>query len=137
VTSQHGSRLADSGDRGVATVWTAGAVAALLAVTILVVWLGAAAATRHRAASAADLAALAAAGVAIQGERVACGKARWVTDRMAVELRRCRLKGADALVEVIARPSAVLAGFGPAEARARAGPAFEPGGPSRTVVFGR
>jgi secretion/DNA translocation related TadE-like protein len=107
-------------------VWTAGAVAALLAVTTLVVWLGSAAATRHRAAAAADLAALAAAGVAVEGERVACGKARWVTDRMRVELRGCRLAGWDALVEVVAQPPGVLAGFSPADARARAGPVDEP-----------
>jgi secretion/DNA translocation related TadE-like protein len=118
-------------------VWTAGAVAALLAVTTLVVWLGSAAATRHRAAGAADLAALAAAGVAVEGERVACEKARWVTDRMRVELRGCRLAGWDALVEVAAQPPGVLAGFSPAAARARAGPVDEPGDASRTVVFGR
>jgi secretion/DNA translocation related TadE-like protein len=121
----------------VATVWTAGAISALLAVATLVVWLGAAAATRHRAASAADLAALAAAGAAVEGERAACGKARWVTDRMGVELSRCRLRGADALVEVVAVPPGVLAGFSPAEGRARAGPQVEGGDASRTVVFGR
>jgi secretion/DNA translocation related TadE-like protein len=111
-----------AGDRGAATVWTVGAIAALMAVSVLVIWLGAAAATRHRAASAADLAALAAAGVAVEGERAACEKARWVTDRMSVELHSCRLDGADAVVEVVAQPSGVLAGFGAAEARARAGP---------------
>ncbi len=118
-------------------MWTAGAVAALLTVTTLVVWLGAAAATRHRAASAADLAALAAAGASLEGESLACGKARWVTERMGVVLRGCRLDGADALVEVVAQPPGVLAGFSPAEARARAGPAVEHGDASRTVVFGR
>ncbi len=124
-------------DRGAATVWTAGAIAALLAVTTVVLWLGSAAATRHRAASAADLAALAAAGVVVEGERAACGRARWVTDRMRVELRSCRLNGSDALVEVIAQPPGVLAGFGPAEARARAGPLVAPVRARRTVVFGR
>ena len=124
-------------DRGAATVWTVGAIAALIAVMVLVMWLGAAAATRHRAAGAADLAALAAAAVVVDGEGVACRKARWVTDRMSVELHSCRLDGADALVEVVAQPPAVLAGFGPAEARARAGPLVEGGDASRTVVFGR
>jgi secretion/DNA translocation related TadE-like protein len=118
-------------------VWTAGAIAALLTVTTLVVWLGAATATRHRAASAADLAALAAAGHVVAGERAACTKARWVTDRMRVELHSCRVDGADARVEVIAEPPGVLAGFSPAHARARAGPVVEPGDASRTVVFGR
>ncbi len=131
MTEQH------AGDRGAATVWTVGAIAALMSVTVLVVWLGAAAATRHRAGSAADLAALAAAGAVVEGERVACTKARWVTAHMSVELHSCRLDGADALVEVVAQPPAVLAGFGPAEARARAGPAVEAADASRTVVFGR
>jgi secretion/DNA translocation related TadE-like protein len=136
VTKQHRLRRPDPADRGAATVWTAGAIAALLTVTTLVVWLGAAAATRHRAA-AADLAALAAAGAVVDGERVACGKARWVTDRMSVVLHSCRLDGAEARVEVMARPPGVLSGFSPAEARARAGPAVDLGDTSRTVVFGR
>lgn len=125
------------GDRGSATIWTVGAIAALMAVTVLVVWLGGAAATRHRAASAADLAALAAAGNVVDGERAACEKARWITDRMGVSLHSCRLEGSEALVEVVAQPPAVLSGFGPAEARARAGPATERDRTSRTVVFGR
>ena len=137
MSEQQRARPPNDHDRGAATVWTAGAIAALLAVTTLVVWLGAAAATRHRAASAADLAALAAAGVAVEGQGVACGKARLVTDRMRVELHRCRLNGSRALVEVVAQPPGVLAGFGPAEARARAGPVVEVGDASRTVVFGR
>ena len=137
MTKQHRPRLPEHADRGAATVWTAGAIAALLTVTTLVVWLGAAAATRHRAAGAADLAALAAAGAVVDGERVACGKARWVTDRMSVVLRSCRLNGAEARVEVVAQPPGVLGGFGPAEARARAGPAVDLGDASRTVVFGR
>jgi secretion/DNA translocation related TadE-like protein len=137
VTGQHEFRPTDPADGGAATVWTAGAIAALLTVTTLVVWLGAAAATRHRATGAADLAALAAAGAVVDGERVACGKARWVTDRMSVVLHSCRLNGAEARVEVVAQPPGVLAGFSPAEARARAGPVVDLGDGSRTVVFGR
>ncbi|MGH3761302.1 Rv3654c family TadE-like protein [Actinophytocola sp.] len=125
MTKQRPTPLPTARDRGAATVWAAGAIAALLAITTLVVWLGAAAATRHRATSAADMAALAAAGVAVEGERVACGKARWVTDRMEVGLRSCGLDGSEARVEVVAEPPGVLAGFGPAEARARAGPVVE------------
>jgi secretion/DNA translocation related TadE-like protein len=137
VIKQHGRRDSAAGDRGAATIWTAGAIAAFLVLTTLVVSLGAAAATRHRAASAADLAALAAAGAVPDGERLACGKARWVTNRMSVALSGCRLVGADALVEVIAQPPSVLAGFSPAQARARAGPAFPADDASRTVVPGR
>lgn len=134
MRKQRRSRRPATADRGAATVWATGAIAALLVVAVLAVWLGAAAATRHRAASAADLGALAAAGAVVEGERSACGKARWVTEHMGVELRSCRLEGADALVEVIAQPPGVLAGFGPAQARARAGPVVEPHVTSRAVV---
>ena len=137
MIKQHRPRTSEAKDLGSATVWTAGAIAALLAVTTLVVWLGAAAATRHQAASAADLAALAAAGHVVEGEQVACGKARWVTARMSVVLHSCRLDGANVAVTVLAPPPGVLAGFGPAEARARAGPVVKPVDASRTVVFGR
>ncbi len=112
-------------DRGSATVWTVGGIAAVLTVMTVMLWFCAAVATRHRAASAADLAALAAAGAAAAGERQACEQARWVTDQMVVELRSCRLVGWDALVEVAAVPPGVLSDFGSAEARARAGPVDE------------
>jgi len=91
-------------------------------VGIAVVWAVVAVNTRHRAAAAADLAALAAAGNARHGERSACEKARWVSTRMRVTMTSCRLAGLDALVEVAAIPPTVLESFGPAEARARAGP---------------
>ena len=111
-----------SRDRGSASVWAAGAIAALLALVGLVVAVGAAAVTRHRAANAADLAALAAAAHAWSGPEYACGRARWVTDQMRVQLTRCHLDGWDALVEIAAQPPDLLAGFGPATAHARAGP---------------
>jgi secretion/DNA translocation related TadE-like protein len=94
----------------------------VLVVTTVVVWVAVAANTRHRAAAAADLAALAAAAYAVSGERSACDRARWVADHMHVLLKACRLDGWDALVEVTAMPPGVLASFGPADARARAGP---------------
>ncbi|PRX50548.1 secretion/DNA translocation related TadE-like protein [Prauserella shujinwangii] len=109
-------------DAGLATVWAAGAVAALLLVGCLLWWLGAAVATRHRAAGVADLAALAAAGHASAGPAGACGRARMVTERMRVSLRECRFAGWDALVVVEARPAGPLGGFGTVIARARAGP---------------
>lgn len=123
---------ADS-DRGAATVWAAGGIAVVLLVTTVAVWVAVAADTRHRAAAAADLAALAAAADVVSGERSACDRARWVTDHMRVELASCRLDGWDALVEVTAVPSGVLASFGPAEAQARAGPLEQTVDPRRTV----
>ena len=109
-------------DQGSATVWAAGGIAALLVVVGLVIALGAAAVTRHRAASAADLAALAAAAHATEGERQACSRAGWVADQMRARLTACRLRGWDAEVEIAAEPPNLLLGFGWATAQARAGP---------------
>ncbi len=124
-------------DRGSASVLTVGGMAVLLTVTMLLVWVGAAIEARHRAQSAADLAALAAAGAAITGETDACGLAKWVTDQMGATLSSCRLNGGDARVEVAVRPPGVLAGFGSAHARSRAGPVNEADYASRAVVSAR
>ncbi|GAB3581857.1 hypothetical protein GCM10027445_54280 [Amycolatopsis endophytica] len=104
-------------DRGAATVWAAGAIAALAAVVLLLWGFGAAAVTRHRAEGAADLAALAAAGQAVHGVDVACGRAAWVIGRMGGRMVSCRFDGWDALVEV-----SMSGGVGSAYGRARAGP---------------
>ncbi len=111
------------GDRGSATIWTVAVIAALLVFATGILAVGSAAVTRHRAAGAADLAALAAADYAPDGEQAACGWARWVTDRMRVQLVSCHLDGWDALVQTSAEPAGPLARFGAATARARAGPA--------------
>ena len=124
-------------DRGSASVLTVGGMTVLLTATTLFVWVGVAVDTRHHAQSAADLAALAAAGAALTGETEACGLAKWVTDRMGVTLSSCRLNGWDARVEVAARPPGVLAGFGSAHARSRAGPVDEADHASRAVVSAR
>lgn len=107
-----------SSERGAATVWVVGGLAVLMVVVTGVWWFGAAVVTRHRAEGAADLAALAAAVIAAEGEERACAEARWVVEQMDAVLRSCRLSGWDALVEV----DAAFAPFGSAAARARAGP---------------
>ncbi len=109
-------------DRGVASVWAAFAVAAILAVTVLGIQLGTAAGVRHRVEAAADLAALAAAAHATAGAEAACALARRVTDGMAVRLSDCRFTGWDATVEVHASPAIPLVIPGGAIGRARAGP---------------
>lgn len=109
-------------DTGSATVWAAVAVAGLLVLGALLWTLGSAAVLRQRAANAADLAALAAAGHADLGTAEACARAERVTGRMSVRLRECRLDRWDALVVVEAVGPPLLARFGPATARARAGP---------------
>ena len=117
---RHGRR---AGDAGVATVWAVGLIAALCAATGLLLWFGAATEVRHRAVNAADLSALAAAAHAPMGTDYACGRARWVAERMRVDLTYCALHGWDAVVEVAIRPPAILSDTRPALARARAGPA--------------
>jgi secretion/DNA translocation related TadE-like protein len=112
-------------DSGVATIWTAMAVAAITGVAVLGIWLGAVIIARHHAESAADLGALAAASHASEGPERACGRARWVADRMGVTLLTCRWQRLDALIEVKA-PSSPFAGLPGPSARARAGPAGEP-----------
>jgi len=109
-------------DRGSATVWSATAMAALIAVVGVVLHLGAAVGARHRAEAAADLGALAAAAHAVEGSEVACAKAAVVTAGMSVVLASCRLDGWDAVVEVDAAGPAPIAALGTAHGRARAGP---------------
>jgi secretion/DNA translocation related TadE-like protein len=114
-----------SNDRGVATVWAAGAIAVLVSMAVFGLHLGEAMVARHQAESAADLAALAGAAEVVAGEQYACAQARRVTDRMRVQLASCRMSGLDVLVEVAARPRGWLGGLGVATGRARAGPAAE------------
>jgi len=106
-------------DRGFATIWTAWVVAALAALVALLMGLAAVVVARHRAESAADLSALAAAAYGPWGEEYACGLARWVSDRMGVRLADCHLSGWVVRVEVVA----AVNGLGDVTARARAGPA--------------
>ena len=87
-------------DAGVATVWAAAAVAVLTTVLAACLHLGAALLARHRAESAADLAALAAAREAVRGEAPACRRAAEIAAAMGGEVARCRLVGWNALVEV-------------------------------------
>jgi secretion/DNA translocation related TadE-like protein len=107
----------------VATVWAAAAVAVLLALAMFGVDLGAAASLRHRAEAAADLAALAAAGHATGGERVACAYAARVAEGMSTRLRSCRLTGWEAFVEMVADGPIAPLPNGTVSARAHAGPA--------------
>jgi secretion/DNA translocation related TadE-like protein len=106
-------------DRGFATIWTAWVVAALGLLVAMLMGVAAVVLARHRADSAADLAALAAAAYGPWGEEYACGLARWVSEQMEVQLVDCRLSGWVVRVEVVA----AVNGLGDVTARARAGPA--------------
>lgn len=93
----------------------------------LVTGVGMAVVARHRAESAADLAAVSGAGWGWSGEPVACGRARWVVERMRGQLVDCGLNGVELTVRVAIRPPGLLGEFGPASAVAKAGPAVGAG----------
>ena len=117
-----GEQAGDDSDGGAATIWTVAVIAVVLLFATGILAIGAATVTRHRVAGAADLAALAAADYAPDGEQAACGRARWVTDRMRVRLDSCHLDGWRALVRTSADPPGPLARLGAATAHAVAGP---------------
>ncbi|MET9554274.1 Rv3654c family TadE-like protein [Streptomyces sp. NPDC006645] len=108
-------------DRGSATVWAAVATTALCAVFAVILAMGQAVVARHRAGSAADLAALAAAGYAPRGAEAACARAAEVAGAQGARVVRCAMTGE--IADVTAR-----AGFGPytPTVRARAGPPDAP-----------
>ncbi|SDP95238.1 helicase/secretion neighborhood TadE-like protein [Actinopolyspora xinjiangensis] len=86
------------GEGGSATVPAAMLTLAVLAVCWLGVQFGAVVVAGHRARGAADLAALAAAAYAPEGQWVACSRAAEVTRRMNLELSDCRVRGRRAWV---------------------------------------
>ncbi|MBA3524717.1 MAG: flp pilus-assembly TadE/G-like family protein [Geodermatophilaceae bacterium] len=85
-------------------------------------YLGSAVLARHRAESAADLAALAAAGAAPQGADSACGQAERVAAGMNARLDSCRLVGLVAEIQVSVTTELAVVGEATAHGRARAGP---------------
>ncbi|GEC07116.1 hypothetical protein SSP24_47710 [Streptomyces spinoverrucosus] len=106
------------GDRGSATVWSVGVIAVLCAVFGVLLALGQAAVTRHRAAGAADLAALAAADHWAEGSEAACARAERTARAQGTRLVRCAMVGEIADVTAASRTGPFTV-----EVRARAGPA--------------
>ncbi|MFD4997234.1 Rv3654c family TadE-like protein [Streptomyces buecherae] len=113
-----------------ATIWVAVAASALCVVFAVVLTMGAVVVARHRAGGAADLAALAAADHALEGERVACGLAERVARAQGARVVQCAVRGeiADLVAEVPAARVASVLPSGASKAliprvRARAGPA--------------
>ncbi|MFJ3696587.1 Rv3654c family TadE-like protein [Streptomyces sp. NPDC090052] len=104
-------------DRGSATVWVAMAMTSLCVVFAALLAMGQSVAARHRAGGAADLAALAAADRALQGQGTACAAAGRVAVAQGARVVRCAVRGEIADVTAEAR-------FGPytPKVRARAGP---------------
>lgn len=109
-------------DDGVATVLVLGLASVLVLLGCVTAALGAVAVARQRAASAADLSALAAAGAVLDGPAVACRRAAGLADRVGAELSSCTVHGDQVDVLVAVRPPGVVGRLGPASARARAGP---------------
>ncbi len=98
-------------------------MALLLAVTVGAVDVGAAVIARHRAQAAADLSALAAAGMMPVGLTAACEKAAVVAAAMGTAVTACTADALDVAVTVDAPVPLGRWGVGPARAVARAGPA--------------
>lgn len=96
-------------------------MAVLVTVSLGGVWLGAAVLARHRAQSAADLAALAAAGRMPSGAAVACRQADALATAVRANLRSCEVNQLDVTVTVAVDTGLRMGGE--ALAVARAGPA--------------
>ena len=122
-------------ERGAGTVFAAFALLALLLLAAGGVEVGGAVAARHRAQSAADLAALAGAARLVAGESAAggsesggdaCAVAGDYAGRNGASVLGCEIEGADVVVRVgVEMPLGLPlgpVGLGPAVAAARAGP---------------
>ncbi|MFT3898894.1 MAG: flp pilus-assembly TadE/G-like family protein [Gordonia sp. (in: high G+C Gram-positive bacteria)] len=112
-------------EEGAATVLGVAVVAALIALTAVLLHLGSAVLARHRAASAADLAALAAASALVGGEDDPCPTAARVVRAQgdpSLRVSACTVDGE--FVELSVALPVRLGPFGvrTATARARAGP---------------
>lgn len=110
------------GESGGVTVVAGVALLALLTLTVLIAQVGVAAAGRHRAQSAADLAALAAAAALDRGTAAGCARAEEIGRRMGVRVIECAVVQWDVTVTVEARMSLGPLGSRSVRAMARAGP---------------
>ncbi|MBP2707249.1 flp pilus-assembly TadE/G-like family protein [Microbispora sp. RL4-1S] len=95
---------------------------AVWAVAMVVVETGAARVARHRAQSAADLGALAAASWALASPEDACGRASAVSEANGARLTSCSVSHGIASVSTGVRFSVALLGSRTATGTARAGP---------------
>src|SRR5690606_26794558 len=93
----------ESTERGSATVWAVALMALLMAVAVVFTYAGLARVARHRAQSAADLSALAAARLALEGEERACSVARSLARMNRSILDHCSVRESVAEVEVTVR----------------------------------
>jgi secretion/DNA translocation related TadE-like protein len=109
-------------EHGSGTIWVLATVLVVAAVGLAAVGVGAAVVARHRADSAADLAALAAASLAAEGRSHACRSAERAAAIAGARLLRCTVApDATVTVRVAVRPAGALERFGVAVADASAG----------------
>jgi secretion/DNA translocation related TadE-like protein len=119
-----------SAERGSASVWVLALAGVLALIGLAVALVGLAAVARHRATAAADLAALAAAGGAVEGEADPCAGAATVAVANGASLRTCTVDpAAVADVAVVVPVDLGPLGVREATARARAGPVPGPAPP--------
>jgi secretion/DNA translocation related TadE-like protein len=109
-------------DRGSASVIAVAMIGVLVTLTAALMYIGCAVAARHRAQSAADLAALAAAGRLPLGTDAACAHASAVARAMRSTVTRCEVDGLDVVVTVDVTVELGRFGLGAARGMARAGP---------------
>ncbi len=117
---------AEPAEAGFATLVVLGLAGALLAFGALLASLGAVAVARHRAAAAADLAALAAAGHLLEGTERACRVASALARGQGATLLSCTSDGTTVTVVAGVRPPGHLGRLGAARSIARAGQAEPP-----------
>jgi secretion/DNA translocation related TadE-like protein len=116
------TRAASPGDEGSTTPVVLGLACVVAVLGLFLTAVTGVAVARHRAAAAADLAALAAAGAVLDGPAAACGLAAEVAHDQGARLVLCALEGVTVDVAVEVRPAGRLAALGVARVRARAGP---------------
>jgi DNA polymerase-3 subunit alpha len=109
-------------ERGSAAVWVLAGGLVVILFAMAMVTLGTAVAARHQAQLAADLAALAGAVVAVEGEPAACVEARRVAEENRATVAACQLEGFDVIVRVHVAVPLIGDVTGTASAAARAGP---------------
>ena len=122
VTQTRGSRWRRKDEVGSATVVMLAVIGAVLTLTVCGLLLSSAVLASHRARSAADLAALAAAGALLDGEAPsrACQVAGRVAAVNAGQMQRCVAAGGEVRISVAVQTG--VRGLGVATARSRAGP---------------
>lgn len=124
VLRGRGGLAALKSDRGSGTIWVVAFSAVLWVGGVAAVAVGGVRDARHRADSAADLAALAGAVRVAEGGGAACGRAESIAAESGARVARCRVRGD--VVEVSVTVDVVVPmGVGALKvtSRARAGPA--------------